>query len=158
MKGQERSFNTTDWFLILLAILSLGAVLLRFLGLGKKESGALQHFTIVVEWKNVDARTVACVQEGELLYTAAGEEFGVVRNVKIVSAEAEIVSGGEVYRVPSPVLVNVTIELDVMGRVSDGRLVSRRGELLSAGSGMKLYSRRAELHLKILSADIIPRE
>ena len=158
MKGQERSFNTTDWFLILLAILSLGAVLLRFLGLGKKESGVLQHFTIVVEWKNVDARTVACVQEGELLYTAAGEEFGVVRNVKIVSAEAEIVSGGEVYRVPSPVLVNVTIELDVMGRVSDGRLVSRRGELLSAGSGMKLYSRRAELHLKILSADIIPRE
>lgn len=158
MKERERRFNVTDWFLILLATLSLGAVLLRFLGLGKKERGELQHFTIVVEWENVDVRTVACLQEGELLYTAAGEEFGVVRNVKIVSAEAEIVSGGEVYRVPSPVLVNVTIELDVMGRVSDGRLVSRRGELLSAGRGMKLYSRKAELSLKILFADIIPRE
>ena len=140
MKGRDRRFNAADWFLILLGLLSLGGILLRFLGLGGGDRGELQRFVVIAEWEGVDARTAACMQDGEILYTAAGEVFGSVRSVETLPTEIEIVSGGEVYRAPSPTLVNVIVEIDVTGRTSDERLFSQRGELLSAGQTVSLYS------------------
>ena len=52
MKGRDRRFNAADWFLILLGLLSLGGILLRFLGLGEGDRGELQRFVVVAEWGN----------------------------------------------------------------------------------------------------------
>ena len=157
MSGKERRLNAADWFLILLGLLSLGGILIRFLGLGERDRGELQSFAVVVEWRGEDARTVACLEDGEVLYTAAGEVFGVVRMVEQIPAEAEILSGGQVYRAQSLSLVDAVVEIEVLGRVSEERLFSERGELLAAGQSVRLFSRRAELPVKIMFADIIPR-
>ena len=156
MSGRERRLNAADWFLILLGGLSLGGILLRFLGLGEVDRGELQRFAVVAEWKDADARTVACLHEGEVLYTAAGEVFGVVRSIEDTPSEVEILSGGEVHRTQSVSRVNAFVEIEVTGRVSEDRLFSERGELLAAGQTVRIYSRRAELPVKIILADTIP--
>ena len=156
MRKKKRRMNTADWFLILLSLLSLAGLVFRFFGMRKRYSDDLVSFAVTVRWNDVNARTVSCLKNGEILYTPAGEVYGTVVSVETVPAKEEILSGGAVYRADSVTRVNVILKIEVMGRAAEERFFTERGELLSAGQRVRLYSRRAELHLEILAVSPVP--
>ena len=153
MRKSERRMNTADWFLILLVLISLGGILFRCLDKRDGAASPLSEFALECRWERVDAKTVACLQSGEVLYTSAGEVFGEIGEIRTSAAEVEMRSNGVLYRLALPTRVDAVIEVKVNGRLSDGAVLSQRGELLSAGQTVRLYSRRAELELKILSVN-----
>ena len=142
--------NAADWFLLLLAVLSVSGILLRFWGLRNRSDEELQEYAVVVKWENADGRTVSCLQVGDILYTAGGERFGRVLSISSVPAEVELVSGGNVYRLPSETRVDVTVELAVRGRLSDGLLLKDGTDALAVGQERKLYSALTELPFTVV--------
>ena len=156
MRDETRRMNTADWFLILLVFFSVVGVLFRFFGLRGREREELSAISVTARWEDTDARTVACLASGEMLFTPAGEVFGRVISVEYVPAEVEILSGGMLYRVASPTRVNATLEIEIMGRISRESFFNRQGERMSAGQVLRLYSRRTELSLELLSMGLSP--
>ena len=143
-------WNTADWFLLLLALLSVGGILLRAWGLRRGKSEDLREYEIVAVWEDVDPRTVSCLEEDSVLYTAAGEAFGRVIWVEESPAVTELVANGELYRLPSEQRLNVTVEITVRGSVSDGRFLREGIEPILSGQELRLYSDWAELPLRIV--------
>ncbi len=148
MESSKR-MNAADWFLILLAVLSVCGILLRLWGLRNRSSEELREYLVVMTWEDADARTVACLQAGELVYTAGGELFGRVLSISTEPSETELVSGGSVFRLPSESRVDVTLELAVLCRASGGQLLKDGTEAFAVGKRQTLYSSMAELPLTV---------
>lgn len=152
MRGQNRKrrMNLADVFLILLAVLSVSGILLRLWRIRQAEGMNLREYAVETEWRDVDLRTVACLREGETLYTAAGEAFGTVLAMERTPCETEVIADGTVYRVVSETRCNVRIRLSVACRESDGQLLRGDGSALTVGQTLRLYSSLAELPLKVV--------
>ena len=148
--GSSKRMNAADWFLLLLALLSVSGILIRFWGLRNRSDEELQEYAVVVRWENVDVRTVSCLQVGDILYTAGGERFGRVLSISSAPAEVELISGGTVYRLPSEARMDVTVELAVLGRLSNGQFLKGGTDALAVGQERKLYSALAELPFTVL--------
>ncbi len=156
MKEKSKRMNAADWFLLLLALLSVCGILLRFWGMRNRSDEELQEYAVMAKWENADERTVSCLRAGDVLYTAGGERFGRVMSISSVPAEIELVSGGTVYRLPSESRVNATVEIAVLGRLSDGQLFKDGTDALAVGQARKLYSSMTELPLTVMFWDQEP--
>ena len=143
--------NGADWFLLILVILSVGGFLLRFWDMRRGRAADLQLISVTARWADVDQRTAACLREGEVLYTAAGEVFGTVRSLTVRPTEVETVAVGKTYRLESQTRVDVTVDIRVQCRVSEGQFLRGGSEALSVGQQQRLYSPMAELTVKLLS-------
>lgn len=150
MNDGTKRLNSADWFFILLAVLSVCGILFRFLGLRQGKTNDLEDFTLIVEWSDIDIRTLECLEEDEVLYTAGGEVFGIVETVEWNPSEVETVFGGDVYRLRSESRVDATVHISVSGRVSDGQFFRNATESVTVGQKLKLYSERTELLLKVV--------
>ena len=148
---KRRKWTAADLFLILLAMLSLVGFLVRFFGIRSRGEGDLQDYTVTVEWKNVDARTVSALQAGDLLYTASGEEFGEVIAIRTEPTEVEVRQGGTVWLVESPNRLDAEIKIILRGREADGQILGRGRDALMIGQAWTLYSAMAELRVHIAS-------
>ena len=142
-----------DWFLILIAVLSGVGLLLRFRGLGGETGEATEEFAVYATWEGADARTVACLREGEVLYTAAGEVFGRVLDMEIEAMEVELIAGGEVYRLASQDRKRVELRLAVACRLSEGMLMRSGGEPLAVGQQIRLYGRSVSVPITVSHFD-----
>lgn len=143
-------WNTADWFLLLLALLSIGGILLRAWGLRHGKNEDLREYAMRAVWESVDARTASCLTKDAILYTAAGEVFGWVISLETSPAVAELVADGELHRLPSEQRLNVTVEIAVSGKMSDGYFLRDGIEAIVAGQELRLYSDWAELPIRIV--------
>lgn len=141
-----------DRFLILLFILCLLATGIRVWSLQAGGRGELSEFSVLLEWRDVDARTAACLSEGEALYTAAGEYYGVVEGLELLPAQWEVVQNGEVLRLSLPLeeRCNVRLRVRVQGREENGAFLRGGFQALAMGERIKLYSERCEIAVLIL--------
>ena len=150
-RTKRRKWTVADLFLILLAMLSLVGFLVRFSGIRSRGEGDLRDYTVAVEWKNVDVRTVGALQAGDLLYTASGETFGEVIALQTKPTEVEVRQDGAVWLVESPSRLDAQIKIAVRGREADGQILGRGRDALMIGQAWTLYSATAELRVQIAS-------
>lgn len=132
---KQKRLHSTDWILIALFALSLVAILLRFRIPGAKEA-AEEHFLLVGEWRGIDRRTLACLQEGDALYTPAGAFFGDVIGIEWLDENDG--RGRAVLRI------------SVSGGLTDGVLMRGGTNGIYLGESYLLYSELAELRLCVL--------
>ena len=147
---KQRKMSLGDGFLLLLAVLSVSGILLRFWSIRRGGGEDLQEYAIYAQWENVDLRTADCLREGETLYTAAGEIYGIVLSMERLPAESEVAADGNLYRLASSARCDVRIRISVACREADGQLLRGGTESVTVGQTLKLYSRLAELPLVVV--------
>lgn len=147
-----KRLNVTDRFLILLFALCLVAVGARVWSLRGDAGRGLEPLEILVEWRDVDTRTVACLSAGELLYTAAGEAYGRVERIEYLPVEETLLQNGDLlrYEVPMEERCNARLTLSLEGRVDGGILLRNGTESVAVGERKTLYSERCEITVFIL--------
>jgi hypothetical protein len=145
-------WNSGDTLLILLALLSVVGILFRFFLWRQPLAKDLREYMIVAKWEGVDARTLSCVGEGELLYTPSGETFGKVVSISHEASVITVNEGGKAYRVSMPpqTTCDATLTVTVSGIFSDGVFFRDGKRILGVGECYLLYSERAELTLRVV--------
>lgn len=156
-EGRVR-FRLTDLFLILLLLLCIAGMIFRWWSLRHNAAEELQTFVVSAEWREVDNRTVACLHEGDWLYTAAGEAFGQVAFLESLPAEVRLLEGGSWYEgsYPEDTVSDVSLTVYVSARVGEGILLRGGTHALNIGEIYRLYSGQAEVHLRLLSYALTP--
>ncbi len=151
-RGTRGRWNAGDTLLVVLALLSVTGIMLRFFFLRLPTGSEVREYEIVARWANVDARTLSCVKEGDMLYTPAGEPFGKVVSISSEAAEITVTEGGLTYRVSAPdeTRRDALITVLVSGHYSDGAFFRDGKRILGQGESYQLYSERAELTLRIV--------
>ncbi len=132
-KGRLRP---ADWFLILLLLLCLGGIILRDHGERATAPSVTDTRILTLEWRDADARTVALLQPGALLYDADGEPYGELLTVEATPAVAELWEGGVCHRgIPSETpRRDVRLSVLVRGYIRDGIFYRTDRDLPSVGS------------------------
>ncbi|MBE6633799.1 MAG: hypothetical protein E7620_05600 [Ruminococcaceae bacterium] len=126
---KNKKFGRTDWFLLLVLLLSAAGILLR--GVEPRRGEPLEAYAVVGVWREVDPRTAGCLSVGQLLYTEAGEIFGEVLDIKPEEREA-----GE---------ADVVITARVMGRLQERVLLRNGTRGLCLGETYLLFSDTARV-------------
>ena len=154
MRKQIDRNRIFDFFLLLLAFFSVVGLIQRVGTFGADAGETVSEFTVELIWENVDAQTADCLAEGEILRSENGSIFGTVK--KIVRAPQEVIlhdEGGEFRkRDPEGPVEEVRLTVAVSGRRSEGILLREGGTAILAGQTEALYSLRAKLFLRVLSA------
>lgn len=153
-----RRFRLTDFFLILLFLLCAAGMVFRYWGMRSGTGEELKPYELTAEWRNEDYRTVSCLREGDLLYTAAGELFGEVISVETVPALVRLREAGVLYegRLPENTRCDVRLTVRVMGRTTGGMLLRDGAHPVNAGESYTLYADLAEIHLWIIFCPLEP--
>ena len=150
---ETNRFRLTDLFLILLLLLCIAGMIFRHWSIRHNASEQLQSFSVTAVWKNVDNRTAACLQEGDWLYTAAGETFGQIMGAESRPAEVRLTEGGNWYEGawPDDTRSDVYLTVSVRAKTGEGTLLRGGTHPLSVGQTCQLYSGRAEVLLFVRS-------
>lgn len=146
-------FRATDFFLVFLALFAVVGVARRA-GVFRAEAGdASEEYSVVAEWRNVDARTAECVQTGEKLYTDAGEFFGEISKISVAPREEILRDGGNRFsgRYPEGTQVDAVLTVSLRGSEREGTLFRGNGRAILVGETYRLYSPRASLALTVRS-------
>ena len=150
-KREDRRWNAGDTLLILLAVLSVVGIVLRLLSWREPSGGETEGYEFLAKWEGVDVRTLACLDEGERLYTAAGDCFGEVVSVRTEAAEITLTEGGITYRTEAPEGVcDAFLSVRVRGAFSDGVFFRDGKRILGLGESYLLHSQRTVLTLRIV--------
>jgi hypothetical protein len=137
--------------LILLAVLSVVGIVFRLLSWRTPSGGETAEYEFLAKWEGVNRETLACLDEGERLYTAAGEYFGQVVSVRTEAAEITLTDGGITYRGAAPESVcNVILTVRTRGAFRDGVFFRDGRRILGLGESYLLYGGRTQLTLRIV--------
>lgn len=151
-KNGGRRLRLTDFFLILLFLLCVAGVVFRVWDLNDRAPEESVPFAVAAEWRNADVRTAACLREGDVLYTAAGEIFGTVTSVTGTPARVRLREGGALYEgvYPDDTRCDLRLTVQVNGRLSGGILLRDGTREVNAGQVYRLYSDLVEIPLFVL--------
>ena len=153
MKKRERSGNLLDLFLVLVLVLSFCGILLRRYDLSKpSKTEDLREYTVVAECKGILYDSVECILDGEILYTAQGEIYGVLEDHDVKPAKAVFWENGELHQGywQGNTRCDVTLLLRVNAKESDHGLLKDGTLAILCGQSVILYSDQAQLELFIL--------
>lgn len=138
--------NRTDRFLILVLLCCGVGIAWRAWELHRGTRMNDGEYEILAEWKNVDARTAACLSE-ETVYTASGEVFGRVVGINTFPAEVRMTDVGGTY-LARPIesgRLDLQITLRFVGGEREGMILRGGMTPVAVGDVLKLYSERCEL-------------
>lgn len=149
--NDTKRFRAVDLFLILLALFAVVGVFRRAGVFHANASDAQKEYLVSATWSDVDCRTVSCLQNGEWLYTNAGERFGQIVSIETAPHEISIWEGGRRFSAtfPNGTQEDVFLTVLVNGNVHEGVFLRENGRALLSGESYRLYSARASLTLTI---------
>lgn len=153
MRGRDErgGLGIADGFLLLLLLLGVGGALFRAWDLHRGGGVETETLTVHLRWSGVEERTLACLEEGEILYTASGEVFGQVSEIVSNSPTVEVKDGSLTVRgtLSEGSLRDADVTVEVEGRRSEGLLLLDGRVPLSVGETLRLYSDRAAPDLTV---------
>lgn len=142
-----------DLFLIFLFVLCIVGTLLRYQELRRRDrTGQFEGLYVIALTDALDARTAACISEGEMLYLASGEVFGKVASVSLRAFEEVFFSDGKYHRFSweSDRRCRLEMEIALEGVERDG-VWQREGKYpMAVGERVTLYSERGVWNLGFL--------
>ena len=149
--NDAKRFRAVDLFLILLTLFAVIGAFGRAGAFHANSSDAQKEYLVSAIWSDVDSRTVSCLQNGEWLYTNAGERFGQVTDIEISARETSIWDGGRRFSATFPKGTQEDVFLTVLvnGNVHEGVFLRENGRALLAGESYRLYSERVSLLLTV---------
>lgn len=148
---EARRFTVTDWLLVLALLACVAGICVRA---WQKKHPAEADETVCVTalWENVDRRTVACLTEGEMLYTEQGAQFGMVAAIRLIPAvrsvrgpDGEVVTGVA----EGDPRCHAELLLEVAVRRGNGLWLRMNGQPLSSGASYVLYGARTRSVLRL---------
>lgn len=147
----ERRFTVTDWLLVLAILACMAGIGVRAWKENRpKEMDGTVRVTAL--WEDVDRRTVACLTEGEILYTEQGAQFGTVIAVRSIPA-VRSVQGADGDPVKGAVegdpRCHAEVVLEVAAEKADGLWRRRNGQPLTLGASYVLYGARTRSVLRL---------
>lgn len=151
-EARGKRFRLTDFFLIFLLLLCVAGAVLRYWGMRSGTGDELKTYELTAEWRDEDYRTVSCLREGDLLYTAAGETFGEIVSVETVPALVRLREAGILYegRLPENTRCDVRLTVRIKGSTAGGVLLRNGVYPLHIGESYILYTKLAEMHLFVV--------
>ena len=149
--NDAKRFRAADLFLILLALFAVIGVFRRAGAFHANASDAQKDYLVSATWSDVDSRTASCLQNGEWLYTNAGERFGQITSFETVPHETSVWDGGRRYSAtfPSGTQEDVFLTVVVKGNFHEDVFLRENGRAMLLGESYRLYSERASLLLTI---------
>jgi hypothetical protein len=153
MKNREtkkRSFNALDWFLLFLILLSVASVLWRQHAPDQKSQEAVT-LEVALRVEQIPKEILACIEAGELLYTASGEAFGSILQIDIEPSKEYHVSEGDFYydAPQGSDRFNLILLVSVQGTKSGDVFLQNGRVALLLGKELNLYSHLATLQARV---------
>lgn len=154
MRRSGRRGSVLDLFLVLLLVFGTAGAVLRYREKRSEGSTAsLSPYLVMAVVADLPRETAECLDVGELLYTGAGEEYGVVREVRSRPARWRVTANGTLYEGewPEEVRRDLTVTLELWGNEREGVLLRQGRWPLLAGQRTVVYSNRGQWSLEIRS-------
>lgn len=158
-KKSARKGSVLDLFLAFLLFFSAFGIVLRYRDLKQHAvREGLREYAILAVMEAVDPRVAECLQEGEELFTAAGEVWGQVAEVSTQPFRVSLISGGKVVQGTwdEAEKCDLLVEIVFEGNETGGTVLHNGTAAILAEQSLTLYSRRAMLSLRVLK--IVPVE
>ena len=155
----RRRGSILDLFLIFLLLLSLLGAAMRYRELHRGDFGApLAEYKLTVRLQSVDPHLSDCIAVDDAVYTAAGELYGRVSDIRVLPAQVGLFSEGDFVLGEWDMKVRCDLEVDIVfeGAESAGRVLWKGTGACFAGQSTALYTRRALLKGRILQVGIAP--
>ena len=107
---------------------------------------------LLVKIERLHERTAACLAEGETLYDASGEVFGVITQIAQAPARFSLQSEGRAYSdtPQGSERVDLTVWITVEGRLSENLFLQNGRTALLVGGEILVYGNRTALCARIL--------
>ena len=159
MKRNERRGNALDVFLILLLIFSLIGMGFSFWFRTRENtaSGEEVQAVLVLEWKAISPEVIACLRDGDALYTAAGAYYGQLEGISFTGAEVTLLSNGSYCKGAwsENVLCDAELVVRVTGVRQNGSFLRAGQYAVPVGQSVELYSSLACVRATVKSLSFL---
>ena len=160
METKAKRFGFFDGLILLLILLGILGIAARVLLWRRTEAGDRQARTVLLTAQAIHARSLDCIEVGEVLYFADGSAFGLIESVEATPAKIELAGDrGVIFgawkreeRVDLSLSVRVDLSLSVrvQGWVHEGDFLHDVGRALLIGERMTLYGQRSAFSFVIV--------
>lgn len=146
----RRRIGVLDVFMGMLLLLGAIGLILRARIL-QSEVEVNETCAVICLARGVPADMAECLHVGEILYTADGSVWGVLREVEARPAEISVLQNGEHVSGVDPTgeRLDLTLTVAVSGATSESGFLRDGKYVVLRGEGVLLYSERCALSLQI---------
>ena len=152
METKAKRFGFFDGLILLLILLGILGIAARVLLWRRTEAGDRQTRTVVLTVQAIHARSLDCIEVGEVLYFADGSAFGLIESVEATPAKIELTGdGGVIFGAwKREERVDLSLSVRVQGWVREGEFLHDVGRALLVGERMTLYGHRSAFSFVIV--------
>ena len=152
METKAKRFGFFDGLILLLILLGILGIAARVLLWRRTEAGDRQARTVLLTAQAIHARSLDCIEVGEVLYFADGSAFGLIESVEATPAKIELAGDrGVIFGAwKREERVDLSLSVRVQGWVHEGDFLHDVGRALLIGERMTLYGQRSAFSFVIV--------